>query len=132
MGISWCRDEGVRLAETPYIGIFNARMRFTDGWLDKVLWHLARNKQTLFCTTSVVLWQDIPKNVFEEIDYLKKKKDKTEKEKELLKDTLKSIEDWEKKKPELGVLDEINDKKERRYGADIVEFTEGDLIINPI
>jgi glycosyltransferase involved in cell wall biosynthesis len=54
-GIQWCRDEGVRLAETKYIAIFNARMRFPKNWLEKAIGYLDKSEKTLFCTTSVVL-----------------------------------------------------------------------------
>lgn len=59
-GIHVSRSEGVALAETQYIGMFNARMQFEDGWLDKVLYRLDTEPKTLFCTVSKVLnekWQ---------------------------------------------------------------------------
>lgn len=51
-------DLGVEMARTRYVGIFNSRMRFKKGWLDTVLEEIENSKDTLYCTTSVILDKD--------------------------------------------------------------------------
>ena len=51
-------DKGVEIAQTRYVAIFNARMRFKKGWLTDVMKVLVTSNSTIFCTTSVQLDKD--------------------------------------------------------------------------
>lgn len=133
-GVAWCRDEGVRLAETKYVCILNARMRFVPGWIEKALEYLAKYQKTIFCTTSVVLWEpDEDKKIEADLKDLNAKKERTAEENAILEHAEDAIKKWKEATKGIKALDQIDDQKERRYGADIVEFEYGnDLVINPI
>jgi glycosyltransferase involved in cell wall biosynthesis len=124
-GVQASRDEGVSIAQTPYVCVLNARMRFIPGWIEKSIEYLDRESKTLFCTTSVVLWDKSIKEVEDEIKKLKSlpKVDEAE---------IKAWEDYKEKIKDLGPVDEIDDKKERKYGAKILEsykYPNYDLIL---
>lgn len=55
IGVDGSRQIGVNLAKTPYIFIIDAHMRFSHGWLDKILDCAAREPKTLWCTTCLAL-----------------------------------------------------------------------------
>ncbi|MDX1315082.1 MAG: glycosyltransferase [Eudoraea sp.] len=112
MGIPYCRDNGVELAETKYVGILNARMRFTPGWYEKVIKHLEAEPKTLFCTTSVVLWDMDAKQMREYAKSLPVDSDK------------QKAEDHAKRLEGMKNVDEIDEDKERKYGADLIGWHE--------
>jgi len=116
-GIPYCRQLGADMAKTPYIAFFNARMRFTKGWIEKALEYLDTNPKTLFCTTSVVLWDKDYKEVLEMA-----KKEKEPYKSDLIKhaERIKDIKN----------LNEISDDKERKYGCEIVEhYVKNNMIM---
>lgn len=107
-GIHYCIDNGAELAESLYIGILNSRMRFTPGWYEKVIARLEAEAKTLFCTTSVVLWDMDATEVRRLAKGYKDQKDK-----DLAEAHAKRIEG-------LKNIDKVDEEKERRYGADII------------
>jgi len=125
-GIQYCRNIGVNMANTQYIAFLNARMRFTKGWLEKALKYLEKEPKTLFCTTSVVLWDKTVLEIEEEINKLKKL--------EQTEDTKLLIADYQKYKErikDIGDVKVIDEHKERKYGADIIEYNEkANIILN--
>lgn len=56
-GVGYCRDMGAKLAETPYIIIIDAHMRFKPHWKDHLLYAVQREPKTLWCTTCLGLNQ---------------------------------------------------------------------------
>jgi glycosyltransferase involved in cell wall biosynthesis len=55
MGVDWSRQHGVDLAETPFIFIIDAHMRFHHGWMDAIIQCLEREPETAWCTTCLGL-----------------------------------------------------------------------------
>lgn len=55
-GVDASRQLGVQLAETPYVFIIDAHMRFKqDSWLEKIIDCLSREPNTAWCTVCVGL-----------------------------------------------------------------------------
>jgi glycosyltransferase involved in cell wall biosynthesis len=111
-GIQYCRDLGVSMSETPYVCLLNAHMRFTPGWLDKAITYLDANPKCLLGPTSVVIYS----------------KDELKENEKLLK-TLKGEDlercqkvwdEFNEKIKDIGDPEEIDEKKERKYGATII------------
>jgi len=50
IGVDGSRQMGIDLAQTPFIFVIDAHMRFFYGWLDSVLNDVIPNPQTLWCT----------------------------------------------------------------------------------
>ena len=61
-GVDACRHEAICMAETPYVLVIDAHMRFTqDDWMARLLGELYRNENTVFCTKSIGLGYGIEK-----------------------------------------------------------------------
>ena len=50
MGVDFCRQMGADMATTPFLFICDSHMRFPNGWLNKVIDCINREKNTLWCT----------------------------------------------------------------------------------
>lgn len=115
-GVQYCRDIGVCLAETNFIVLINAHMRFTLGWLDKSIAYLEANPKCLLGPTSVVLYsKDELKNNEKLLETLKGE------------DREKAYRHWEELKEKLSKLGDtevIDELKERKYGAKIYLWSE--------
>jgi len=56
MGVDGCRQMGAEMADTPYIFIIDAHMRFkNDKWMEKMIDCLEREPETAWCTTCLGL-----------------------------------------------------------------------------
>ncbi len=111
LGIQKSRDLGAKHASGKFIGLLNSRMRFVPGWLDKLTPYLEKENQTVFCTTSVVLWQDQVKELEKELPKVKDE------------DLKKGYKSYIEKVKRLKNLDKIDEEKERKYGAEIIDYS---------
>lgn len=56
IGSGACKHNGAMMAQTPYVFIIDAHMRFRDdGWLNRVIESVEREPKTAWCTTCVGL-----------------------------------------------------------------------------
>jgi glycosyltransferase involved in cell wall biosynthesis len=56
MGVDGCRQLGCEMAETPYLFVIDAHMRFkTDDWAEKLIEGIEREPKTIWCTTCLGL-----------------------------------------------------------------------------
>jgi glycosyltransferase involved in cell wall biosynthesis len=115
-GIQYCRDLGVSMSDTQYVCLLNAHMRFTPGWLDKSLAYLDANPKCLLGVTSIVLYS---KEELASNEKLLKTLKGEERE-----NAQKAWDEFQEKIKDIGDPEEIDDKKERKYGADIILWAE--------
>lgn len=61
MGVDYCRTLGGYMADTPYLLLIDAHMRFTPGWFDRYIYALEKYpKSIVYCKTDFVT--DYPDN----------------------------------------------------------------------
>ncbi len=111
-------QRGIEAAQHDNILMLNARMRFTEGFVDKYLEAIKKNKDSLICSTCVYLTpEDVwivkgeKTHVFSTKDY-----DKKALEKYLEKEDIQYSSILREKG------DEISDNKQRKFGANVTYF----------
>ena len=56
MGVDWCRQKGVELADTKEILVIDGHMVFrNDNWLEKMVLLISKEPKTIWCTTCLGL-----------------------------------------------------------------------------
>lgn len=55
IGVDGCRQLGADIAETPYLFIIDAHMRFSNGWMSRVIESISSDPKSIWCTTCIGL-----------------------------------------------------------------------------
>lgn len=55
MGVDYCRQLGINEAQTPFVFICDAHMRFPDGWFNTLIDCITREPNTAWCTSCMQL-----------------------------------------------------------------------------